>query len=116
MENLGLDPNINYEGQKIFIKHKNGKWYYLKKTTPKMVVCVDDDNQDKRMFPKSIVKVLNENKTDQQDEDRKESINFEWNETIYSLYGGGESNPQFDNDFGMASCSDFVVDNDGMFD
>ena len=115
MENLGLDPNTNYEGQGILVQHKNGTWFHLKKTTAKMLVCVGDKDQEKRMRPTSVT-VIKKDGEEVKGEGKKENIDFEWNETIHGLYGGGENNPQFGNDFGMAGNPEFVVDNDGMFD
>ena len=132
MDLFGLEPNKKYDdGENISIKHKNGTWYTLVRTTAKMAVVAFGIGE-KRVHFNSIVDVdrsgvlkeephsSDENPIRNEEPLSKDtdSDGFLTKEKMNSIHDDifGPGSEYFNDDFGMASNPDLVKDNDTMYD
>lgn len=59
MDLFGLNPNTDYTNCRVSVRHKNGTWFDLLRTTAKMAICDkgDRNGKEKRVHFNSIVEV-----------------------------------------------------------
>lgn len=131
MDLFGLEPNKKYDGEKISIKHKNGTWYPLVRTTAKMavvsfgidekrvhfnsIVDVDRSGVSKEETPSSDNSPTRNEKPLSKDTDSDGFLTKEKMNSFYYCFFGPDSE-YFNDDFGMAANPDLVKDNDTMYD
>lgn len=126
LKSLGLEPNTKYNGSLKVVKNDNDNTYYpVTRTTGKILFYLDWNGKERRLFPKKVDHIIEiENvkvEETEEVEEEGEGGNFDAeflrtkaNEETF-LFSSKE-NPFFGNDFTWATTTDFVKDNDTMFE
>lgn len=132
LKDFGLEPNTKYNGTLKVVKNDGDNTYYpVTRTTGKILFYKDWDGKERRLFPKKVDHVVKNEKeetgeegteeVEETEKDEGEGGNFDaeflrekaQEETF--LFSN-EENPFFGNDFTWATTTDFVRDNDTMFE
>lgn len=127
LKDFGLVPNTNYNGQYEVKRKGEDGTYFISRTSNKIIFYWDEKGTERRLFLKKVEEVKeaenieNVGDTPEQEEEDDgpggefdaETLRNEANRETFLF--SSEENPFFNNDFIWATETDFVKDNDLMF-
>jgi hypothetical protein len=127
LKDFSLEPSTTYNGSLLVRKNEEDKFYPVSRTTKKILFYIDENGNERRLFPKKIGEVVkNKKKESEPESEDTEEVEDEEGGNFDSGFlkeeadketflFSGEENPFFGNDFAWATITDFAKDNDLMF-